>query len=116
MLDVDIRRPAQELNNGVAVENIIYTDKSKMPEGKYTFFVHNFSHNGGRTGFTAEIEFDNQVYSFNYNKELRNNETVQVAEVYYSKTNGFKVVEKIPSSVSSRDIWKIGRASCRERV
>jgi len=107
MLDVDIRRPAQELNNGVAVENIIYTDKSKMPEGKYAFFVHNFSHNGGRTGFTAEIEFDNQVYLFNYNKELRSNETVQVAEVYYSKTNGFKVVEKIPSSVSSRDVWNL---------
>ena len=107
MLDVDIIQPSRQTSDGIAVENITYDDVRAMPEGKYKFFVHNYSHNGGRSGFTAEIEFDGQIYSFEYAKELRQNENVVVAEVDYTRSSGFKITEKIPSSMASRKIWNL---------
>ncbi len=107
MLDVDIIRPSQQTKDGVAVENITWSNLSKMPEGTYQMFVHNYRHNGGRSGFSAEVEFDGQIFSFAYNKELRQNEKVPVADVVYSRRDGFKIIEKIPSSMASRKLWSL---------
>ena len=100
-LDVDIIAPQK---NVAAVENITWPVKSKMLMGNYQFFVHNYSHNGGRSGFKAEIEFDGQIYSFSYDKELRYNEKITVATVSLS-ANGFTIQEKLSSNVSSREVW-----------
>lgn len=89
-LDVDIRYPATE----VAVENIIYPEKRDLKEGTYCFQVHNFSHRGGTSGFEAEIEINNRVYHFNYDRELAQGESVVVAEVTWE--NGrFSIDKKI---------------------
>jgi hypothetical protein len=74
-LDVDIRNP---IKGKAAVENITWGSKNRMLDGTYKFYVYNFSHRGGRSGFKAEVEFDGQIYSFEYNKELRNNETAKL--------------------------------------
>jgi len=103
MLDVDIINPG----NKVAVENITWIDINRMQEGVYEFFVHNFSHNGGRTGFKAEIEYDGQIYSYEYNKELRQKETVTVARLEFNKANGIKIIESLPLSLSSKTIWNV---------
>jgi len=104
MLDVDIMNPRK---NTPAVENITWVDKSKMQEGIYKFIVHNFSHRGGREGFSAEIEYDGKIYSYEYPKELKSNEKVLVAEVRFSRAGGITFVNSLESTTSSKEIWGI---------
>lgn len=101
-LDVDIINPEA---NKAAVENITWSNKSRMGVGVYKLFVHNYSDNGGKDGFKAEVEFDGQIYSFEYSKELRHKESVQVAEVTLHEDGSFTVKEKLPSNVSSKELW-----------
>jgi hypothetical protein len=102
MLDVDIVDPIRDTP---AVENITWTDLRCMQEGVYTLLVHNFSHNGGRTGFEAEIEYEGQIYSFSYPHELRHKEKVTVAKLEFSRQGGIKFIESLPSSLSQREVW-----------
>ena len=101
MLDVDIINPNYE----VAVENITWTSINKMQEGIYKFYVNNYSHRGGRSGFTAEIEYDRQIYSYSYNKDIRVKENVNVATIKFSKRDGIKFIESLDSQQSSQTIW-----------
>ena len=101
-LDVDIICPQK---GKAAVENITWPDKSKMIPGTYKFYVHCFSQNGGRSGFKAEIEFDGQIYSFDYPHSLRYKEDIAVAEVTLSKDRVFSIKELLPSNISSREVW-----------
>lgn len=103
-LDVDIRYP----NHGtVAVENITWGDKRKMRPGRYQFAVHQFTHRGGRDGFRAEIEFDGNIYSFNYDKDLRQDQKIAVADVILDTNGNFRIEEKLNSSTSTREIWGV---------
>jgi hypothetical protein len=61
MLDVDIISPSRQTPDGIAVENITWADTRRMPEGTYRLFVHNYRHNGGRSGFSAEVELDRLI-------------------------------------------------------
>lgn len=103
-LDVDIVRPQR---GKPAVENITWSRQDAMPEGVYHFFVHNFNHNGGRDGFDAEIEFDGQVYEFSYRRDLGYKDSVTIAKVKYSKTEGFKIIESLPSTTSGKTVWSL---------
>lgn len=103
-LDVDIMNPSRDK---AAVENITWSDINIMEEGVYKLFVKNFSRRLGTSGFRAEVEFNGEIHSFNYNKALRDSEIVQVAEVYYDKNTGFKIKEMMSSSVSNKEIWNL---------
>lgn len=103
MLDVDIINPG----NKPAVENIIWDDINKMLEGEYCFKVHNYSHCGGTSGFIAEIEYDGNIYKYEYNKELKNKETVIVAKINFSKTKGIEFIESLPNNKSTKEYWNI---------
>lgn len=100
-LDVDIIYPGKD----IAVENITWANKNTMKNGTYKFFVNQFS-GSVKSGFRAEIEFDGQVYSFDYPYSMRSGENVMVAEITYN--NGkFSIKELLPSNISSKEIWNI---------
>ena len=100
-LDVDIISPG----GNIAVENITWADRRTMNNGKYLFYVHQYS-GSARNGFRAEIEFDGQIHSFDYNKPMRCEEKVQVAEVTL-KDGVFSIKKLLPSNVSSKEVWNV---------
>lgn len=102
-LDVDITHP---LRDKAAVENITWPDIKKMKEGEYSFYVNCFNSRGGKTGFRAEIEFDGNIYSFNYDKPLHGGQNIAVAKVML-KDGKFSIKELLPSSTSTREIWGV---------
>lgn len=102
-LDVDIIHPNQ---GKAAVENITWPDIERMKEGEYSFYVNCFTSRGGKTGFRAEIEFDGNIYSFNYDKPLHQGQNVSVAKVTL-KNGKFSIKELLPSSTSTREIWGV---------
>lgn len=102
-LDIDIQFPG----SNIAVENIIWTDASRMQEGIYTFYVHNFQYRGGHGGFRAEIEYNGQVYAYQYNNWLQPHEKVMIAKLHFSKKDGIKFIKSLASSDLSKTVWNI---------
>ena len=103
-LDVDIIHPHKDQ---VAVENITWLNLEKMREGIYTFFVHTYSYRSGRSGFRAEIEFNGQTYSYEHNKDSRQDAKVIVAKVKFSRKDGFSIIESLNGTTSSKKIWNL---------
>lgn len=104
MLDVDIVHPNR---TEVAVENITWTDTKKMQEGVHTFYVHNYNHRGGRSGFSAEIEFDGKIFNFDYPHDLPPHAEIIVGKVKFTRKDGFELVESMEHSLSTKTVWGI---------
>lgn len=105
-LDIDITQPNRQMPGRPSVENITWLDKSRMMAGTYKFFVNQYEARGSK-GFKAEIEFDGEIYSFEYNHPVSGN--VQVAEVTLDNNGNFTIKEKLSgsSTISSRNIWGV---------
>lgn len=99
-LDVDIIYPGKD----IAVENIVYADKTKMKPGQYAFFVHQFG-GSAKSGFRAEIEFGGNVYSYDYSNRMRTGEYVQVAIVSVDKDRNLSITHLLKESASGREVW-----------
>ena len=102
-LDVDITNP---LAGKAAVENITWADKKCMVPGNYRFFVQCFCYRGGQSGFRAEIEFDGQVYRYDYAKPHTHG-NVEVATVTLHPDGHFTIKEHMASTMSNREIWGV---------
>jgi len=102
-LDVDIIDPRDK----PAVENIVHADRRKMPIGDYKFSILNFTRKGGTGGFTAEIEFDGKIYSYEYPKSLRSKERIHIATTKWDGKK-FTITHHLkPISEKSETIWDI---------
>lgn len=90
-LDVDIITPS-DYNHKNIVENIAWITPSKMKEGIYKFWVKPYTPRGSK-GFKAEIEFDGQIYTYEYKRPVATN--VSVAEVTLNKGE-FSIQHRLP--------------------
>ena len=99
-LDLDNQHPGSK----IAVENIYFRDLNSMSDGVYTFWVNQFSARNSK-GFKAEIEFNDEMYSYSYDKAVSGN--VKVAEV--TLQNGkFTIKHLLPETASggaTREIY-----------
>lgn len=97
MLDIDMIRP-----NKMGVENIVWSRLSSMKDGVYKMWIKNFDR-GSNKGFKAEIEFNGETYTYEYNNPVGGD--VHIAEVNL-KNGQFTIKHLIPeSSVSSKEIY-----------
>lgn len=88
-------------------ENIFYADKSRMREGIYTLWVHQYARRSDGAGFEAEVEFDGQALRFAYDKAMRTGEKIVVAKIQYSRAKGFTIIDSMPSSQASKTVWNL---------
>ena len=106
MLDVDMNAGGGHTRE--PVENIVYENISKMRPGRYRLEVHNFSKRETKdVGFEVEIDIQGTTYNFSYDKEVRNGQTVQVAEFEYSVKEGLRLVTSLSSNSRSRALWNV---------
>lgn len=102
--DVDY---TSEPGKNVPVENITFPDLRKMPEGKYTFKIHNWRARSPNTsGFKAEIEFDGNIFNYEYNRAVKHHQWITVAEATL-KDGKFTIEHKMDSEASSKNVWGI---------
>jgi len=105
-LDVDMN--AGHGTTREPVENIFYSDKRKLQEGNYSLRVHNYCRRESvDVGFEVEMDWLGTIYRFAYDKPVKSNETIVVAEIKYSHVKGVEIVKSLPSSQSVREVWGI---------
>lgn len=92
--------------NYVPVENITFPEVSRMPEGVYRCFIHNWSFRSSGGRGEAEIAFGDEIYSYVY-PETQNHEWVEIARV--TLRNGLFTIQHViePSDQQSNKIWNI---------
>lgn len=101
-LDVDIQTPSSYHHKGI-VENITWPQLQKMKNGTYKFWVNQYSDRGSK-GFRAEIEFNGEIYQYEYNQRVNGN--VMVAEVTL-KDGIFTIKHLLPETTSNKTLWNL---------
>jgi hypothetical protein len=90
------------------VENIFYPNKDTMKEGVYVLFVHNYQKREAiNVGFTVEMDYLGQTRTFNYEKAVRDQERVVVAQFSFSKKEGIKIFQSLPMTQASKTVWNL---------
>lgn len=105
ILDLDMINPK---NTGL--ENITWSNLSKMSDGNYKFNVHNFSSHKNFDGVRCEIEFNGELYEFAYNKPFTG--YLEIATIT-KKGNNFTIQSNLDgkSAVNSQEKW--GLKTCQ---
>jgi len=100
-LDIDITDPSRFKHKNI-VENIVWSDLKKMKNGIYKFWVNQYSPRNSQ-GFTAEIEFNGEIYSYEYNRPVVGDIVVANVEL---KNGVFSIKHILPETgVSSKELY-----------
>lgn len=91
----------------IPVENIVFPELSRMPNGKYECWVHNWSLRKPNTsGFHAELCVDGELHQFVYADATSNKEWIHVVDVI-KKGNTFTVKPQLTSSTTAATHWNL---------
>lgn len=111
-LDIDMNAGSGQSRD--AVENIVWTDESKMGCGTYKLIVHNYCKREKiDVGFECEIECNGEIHHFSYDKEVRGGQKVTVAEFDWNPVNGVQILSSIGDSMTSKSTTEWGLETCR---
>lgn len=104
--DLDVDMNAGMGKTRQPVENIFYGSRASMKEGVYILNVHNFAQRETvDVGFEVELDFMGTVHRFVHEKAVKTKSTVTVVKFNYSKKDGIKFIESLPSTQASREVW-----------
>ena len=106
-LDVDIIHPQP---NTPAVENIVYSDKRRMKEGKYTFFVETYAYRRGTSGFRAEIEIEGETYRYEHDDVEYGGNVIKVAEVTVDENHNVTIehiLQPTEGGTKPKEVWGV---------
>ena len=108
-LDVDMNAGSGKTRD--AVENIIWTDQSKLRAGRYEVRVHNFCKREHIDfGFEVEIEINGELHKFNYDKMVSDREYIAVAIIKVDSIGNITlspVIAEGATSYKSMNEWGI---------
>lgn len=110
-LDVDMNVRAETRE---PVENIFYQSKARMKEGVYSLRVHSYTKRETiDVGFEVEVDIMGTVYRFAYPQAVPHDKTIVVADIKYSRKDGFEIVKSLPRSSVAREVWGLGTGGFR---
>ena len=104
-VDMNVSNPVRD-----AVENITWDNARRITTGKYSIRVHNYTKRENiDVGFEIEVECNGQIFTFNYDKAVRNGEKVNVSEFVFDGKNitMSKVYSGIETQGKSQEVWNI---------
>ena len=102
VLDIDITQPMRIKNSGKkVVENITFPNTEELKNGDYIFSVHQYRASGS-IGFTAEIEFDGQIFQYEYPKAVIGE--ISVATVSF-KNGQFEIKHALNSTNAKKEMY-----------
>lgn len=119
VLDVDMNAGSGKTRD--AVENIIWTDPSRIRTGSYRVRVHNFARRESiDVGFEMEIEINGEIHKFNYSKMVPHRDYVDVARIEIDRQGNISLAPSIPEGTTSFksvnewgiDTMKFQKVSC----
>lgn len=106
MLDVDANGGSGMMAE--PIENIFYTNTTKMKEGDYKLFVNQWSKREDKNyGFEVEIELNGETYNFSHEKRMPTGSNVPVAVFNYSRKNGLVLKTELVGSKKSKTFWNV---------
>jgi hypothetical protein len=105
-LDVDMNAGSGTTRE--PVENIYYESRSRMKEGSYHLFVHQFAmRETSNIGFDIEVDYLGDVTHYSYDKAIKTNDRVTVVKFKYSREKGIEVLESLKPSYASKEVWNL---------
>lgn len=117
-LDVDMNAGCGRSRD--AVENVIWTDRSRLVPGRYQVFVNQYHKRESIDGgFEFEIEVDGNLYKFAYDKIVGESSNIEVAYIDVDANRNITVVPILSANASyksktewSIDTMKFQKVSC----